>query len=292
MSTTIGAWLREQWTFETADARARSLPDEKRKLLARTLERSQEHRAAAETLFARGSRARGLDEAKRAYDLLATIALDGEAANARDAARGKVAVDVPEELPVVDRDVSEAHADLFVALGEAQSEMEDAVAPFAESPKTIETTRKNQRLLIVTLLAITVASGAWFVLKNRWRASASASIPNHEPYRAMDQNVEAPWLLPPGTTGWLDLTPSRPSRVAKIKLCPPLGTTGAKRLAIAVYRKQDVVKSFEVELDHDGGIYPAWHSFDIGEANVDRIRLSVVSWIGSGGGIGEVQVLD
>jgi hypothetical protein len=279
--------VHEFWSLRAEEERARVLDAEPRKRLRVALEEAREQHAAAQTLYSHGHRARGLAEAQRAYATFAGIELPDPIAKAREG----LSVDVSDDIPKLDHDFSEAHAAAFAKLSDTLMALEDALAPYAATPKMIASRRLQRRFAIALAVVLALGGVAWLALSNHWKASASAALPFNGPKQATDGNVETPWLLPAGTPGWMELTTRRPRSVSQIRLCPPLGGGGAKKVEIAFYRAGSVVKTLPVTIDNEMGIYPAWTTLDVGES-VDRVRISVLTWTGSGGGLGDVQLVD
>lgn len=288
--------LVEWWTLAKAESRASAMNDEQRRHVADALEDARASRRAADVLHAHGAGARALGESRRAYETLAKLECEGDAGTARDAAleasrseASKQSTDLDAAHPSALGELKKEHEQLFRALGSAHEAIEDALAPFARTPREIRTLRSARRL-VVLLAAMGVVGITWFAMRPRVTLRASGWLAHHGPERAMDLKADTGWLLPSGKKGWLELHLSSPRPVSRVRLCTAMGADAAREIEVEVFSEGVVVKKISATLASAGQNYPEWTTLDVDAARVDGVKLSVLGWYGSGGGIGEIEL--
>jgi hypothetical protein len=282
----VPAALAEWWTLAEEEARAKKLDDVARADLVLAMEEASDHRRAAHVLYERDMRARGLAEARVAYATLVEASRKHEIAASEDSGeQGRAA-------PRTERDFTPRDADAYRRLCEAHRELEAQLLPYGRSLKDIGQVRFERRLVVATVFVLIVSALLWLGVRRRITATASAFAGHFGPEKVLDLKVDRPWILPDATPGWIDLTPSSPRTVSRVRVCPALGSYSARGIQLDLYRRGKIVKTISAELDNARGVYPVWRTFEVGETDVERVRLSVLSWSGQGGGIGEIELLD
>ncbi len=110
----------------------------------------------------------------------------------------------------------------------------------------------------------------------------------YRPENAVDGRLETEWLAPPGTKGWLDVRPEKPLSVRHVVLVnatnPPHGDFGSRQVRVESFREGQLVESRELTFTQQNA------GVSLSGVVVDRVRVSVETWQGVGGGLAEVQL--
>lgn len=113
----------------------------------------------------------------------------------------------------------------------------------------------------------------------------------YRPENAVDGRIETEWLAPPGSKGWLELRLGEPRPLRYVSLVnaknPPHGDFGARELSVMSFVEGRPVESVRVRFDDTPG---GFAGASLSGAAVDRVRISVESWRGAGGGLAEVRL--
>jgi len=317
--------LVEFLSFRRALGRAARISEPDRDAVARARALTRQRADAADTLWSSGLCAEGLRLMRGALSasVEATLALAGAEARAasggpsspvQDAAgwpeslvplgfsaqeRAVLAHLVEEAeravLPRFDGDVSAAHADLYRRLDGAQKTLERALG-------TAGRTRRDLRLTLALRVggAMVAAASALAVHHVATRvpegvhASASAVWANAPAFGAetvLDGRDDTYWLLPDGTTGWVEATLQPPRRIAHVQVRnasnPPHGDRATHDYSIELYSGGQQVRVIEGSLPYT--TTPEVVQHDVGLDGIERIRFVARSAYRTGAGLAELH---
>jgi len=198
--------------------------------------------------------------------------------------------------PTLDAQVTPDHAALFHRTLAARHAMERAVSGVARAPSEV---RRSQvvRLTTLGLVGLGLMTGAFFALRSPTGTFASASEQfggGDEHYQAsnvLDGRPDTEWLLPDHTTGWVELAVSPPQRVERVSILnahnAPMNDRGTLGYALEIYAHGELVQTTDANFTFSESPEAVIH--DVGEDNVERIRVVVRSSHNYGGGLAEVS---
>jgi len=162
-------------------------------------------------------------------------------------------------------------------------------------------TRRRREVLVrrvlVVLAAAAFAGGvgvALTLVRDRVEIVASGSDPGFGSEGAADGNPGTEWFTPDGQRGWVELRWRRPRAVTGLRVINsnnvPFKDRAARDLDIELLRDQSVrartrVTFDAIEVDHRP------REVAIAARDVNRVRLTIASFHGRGGGLADVQVL-
>ncbi|MFO0602870.1 MAG: hypothetical protein U0324_06830 [Polyangiales bacterium] len=284
------ASLREFFTLRAAESRATGLTPESRDRALARLRLARQRDDAARDLWLSGHRAEGLRLAREALgDVLAAA----EAVGLDDApARALMAG----ELPALDAEVAGVHAEAFRATRRACGGLDRALAPVLDAPRDRAVRRALRAGLAgAATLALVAGMVAWKTRPPPPRATASGhhpEPPGFGPEKVLDGDAYTEWLLPPYTTGWLDLTFARPRTLAAVRLLNG-HNRASNDMAVRDYRVEAFAGARSVA--NFQGTFPtlepepAWYRVPLAAAGVTRVRVWVDGYHRAGGGLAEVD---
>jgi hypothetical protein len=199
-------------------------------------------------------------------------------------------------LPVLDRDVSPAHAELFVDLVRARHRADRAIAPGAMTHADLRWTRVL-RGLAAALVAACAIAGLYLGLRTPTGTFATASdffqqSPQFAPEMAVDGSAATYWLLPDGATGWLEVTTSPPRHVGRVRVLnttnPPWADRGTNEYRLEVYANGELARTIDGTLEWADTPQPVDHAIDLD--GVERVRFVVRSHHRVGAGLAELTL--
>lgn len=201
-----------------------------------------------------------------------------------------------ERLPLLDRDVSPAHAELFVDLVRARQRADRALAPAAMSHRDLRWTRVLRAAGALVLGGLAIA-GLYYGLRTPTGTFASASdffqqSPQFAPENAIDGSPATYWLLPDGATGWLEVSTSPPRHVGRVRVLnttnPPWSDRGTNQYQIEVYVHGEVARTIDGTFEWTESPAPVDHQVDLDD--VERVRFVVRSHHRVGAGLAELSL--
>jgi hypothetical protein len=199
-------------------------------------------------------------------------------------------------LPLLDRDVSPAHAELFVELVRARHRADRAIAPGAMTHADLRWTRVLRGLAAASAVACAIA-GAYLGLRTPTGTFATASdffqqSPQFAPEMAVDGSAATYWLLPDGATGWLEVTSSPPRRVERIRVLnttnPPWADRGTNEYRLEVYAHGELARTIDGTFEWADTPRPVEHPIELD--GVERVRFVVRSHHRVGAGLAELSL--
>jgi hypothetical protein len=199
-------------------------------------------------------------------------------------------------LPVLDRDVSPAHAELFVDLVRARHRADRAIAPGAMTHADLRWTRVL-RGLAAALVAACAIAGLYLGLRTPTGTFATASdffqqSPQFAPEMAVDGSAATYWLLPDGATGWLEVTTSPPRHVGRVRVLnttnPPWADRGTNEYRLEVYAHGELARTIDGTFEWADTPQPVEHPIDLD--GVERVRFVVRSHHRVGAGLAEISL--
>ncbi|MDP9001698.1 MAG: discoidin domain-containing protein [Myxococcota bacterium] len=269
---------------ETADA----ISFERRAL---TLERSEETSRAASFLWSGGSLAlafrlladdfaRLLDAVRR--DVPRDAMAPGLMAEVADLERVLGVI----ERPKVDREFAPYHAELFARIHRGRSACTEVLRIRRRWP------RVSRRVLVALAVLAMLAILALRPIRQRVTASAEYSD-EFPPENAVDGVLASEWLLPDGQTGWIELQFNRPRSFSSVRLRNARNRyfkdRGAHEFTVDAYSPGKTAASANAAfgpIDADSG----WKELTFAMRDVTRVRVTISSFYGSGGGLAEIEL--
>ncbi|MBN8609188.1 MAG: hypothetical protein J0L92_01290 [Deltaproteobacteria bacterium] len=310
--------VAEFFTLEGASRTVESVGDAARRRIHDALALGRQKATCAETLWANGHTAEGLALAAGALDATLTAApelakkpADDETASSPDwrevlESRGVSKADLEaiksahdrskEALPVLDRDVSPAHAELFLDLVRTRHRADRALAPGAMTQRDLRWTRVLRGIGAVIVAGV-IVTGLYLGLRTPTGTFATASdffqqSPQFAPENAIDGSPATYWLLPDGATGWLEVSTTPARHVGRVRVLnttnPPWSDRGTNEYQLEVYSHGEVVRTIDGAFEWTENPTPVDHQVDLDD--VDRVRFVVRSHHRNGAGLADLQL--
>lgn len=116
---------------------------------------------------------------------------------------------------------------------------------------------------------------------------------SHEPWRAVDRRIDTEWWLPDGGLGSIevDVTPARDVKSISLMNCRNLPTLdrAARDYRIELLSAGSVVATID---DFFGAPSdkPTWREHAVSGRRVDKVRVTLKTYFGRGGGLAEIEV--
>ena len=313
-SSPFVANLVEFFTLKDAARRIDSVADTARDGVRTGLLLSRQKAVCAETLWANGHAAEGLSlatgalrSAERATNSLRAADADEDPAEWERvlSERGLSKTDLEfvrgtltqtaDAHPLLDRDVSPAHADLFHASLRARSLLDRKLQPATMTHRDVRFAR-IVRTVLSAVGGVALLGGAYFLLRTPSGTFASASdyfqqSPQYAPENIIDGTTDTFWLLPDRASGWVEASVSPPRHVGSVRVTntsnPPWGDRGTQAYRVEAYSHGSVVQTAEGTFASPAAA-PNDHVIDAND--IDRVRVVVVSHHGHGGGLAELEL--
>jgi hypothetical protein len=274
--------------------RAEALDDAQKRAFADDLALAAQKREAARRLMLHGARAEALSLAWQALSHARSAAGQVPSQASTHADQLARAVEA-EPLPVLDAGVGAAHEDLFEELLSASLALESDLIDATLTERAAATLRWV-RPAFAAFAALLVLLGAFLLARKRpvtVEASATAEpalVADH----LIDGDEKTEWALPDRTPGYVDVVMAEPRKVARIKLLNsknlPSGERGVREFKVEAFLAgNQVVKAVEGAFS-TWSREPQWQTVDLDVPNVTRLRVSVKTWFGAGGGLTELVV--
>lgn len=219
----------------------------------------------------------------------------GTSASHIEKVRAALAAADKAELPLLDVEVSAAHADLFQQVLDARHLTDRAFGMVALPPRDLSWTRIS-RIGTTSLVAVLVLGALYFGMRTPDGVFASASdvwaqSPTFAPETVIDGNEDSYWLLPDGASGWVEARISPPVDVARVRLLnthnPPHNDRATSAYAVEVYSGGELARTIDGTFEFS--THPEFVVHDVGIDQVDRIRFVVRGHHNVGGGLAEMQ---
>lgn len=201
-----------------------------------------------------------------------------------------------EKLPPLDRDVSPAHAELFVALVRGRHRADRALAPGAMTHRDLRWARAL-RIGAAVVLGVAALIGLRLVTRTPTGTFATASDfyqqnPQFAPEGVIDGSAATYWLLPDGATGWLEVQTSPPRHVGRVRVLnttnPPWADRGTQDYRIEVYAHGELERTIDGRFEWADT--PAMVDHEVDLDGVERVRFVVRNHHRVGGGLAELQL--
>lgn len=310
--------IEEYFLLASARADAARIPEDARLELGRILDLGRQRASAAEALWSNGHSAEGFRMITDAFEITLTAvprfanAIGAELTGRNEddlppllGARGlptdrvqrllEIQASIPEAtLPALDADLTSEHADLFGALVESRRDVELALAPVAMTPATLASVR-TWRLVFAVLVLVVAAAGAFVALRTPDGIEADASAvygPDSPASNVIDGDPASEWQLPDGQEGWVEVRITPPGRVETLRLLNSHNRhhndRASRRYRVDVFAHGNVVHTIESEWE-EFEVRPSWVEHAVGVADVERIRVEVLSHHRLGGGLAEME---
>lgn len=286
---------REFFSLRDTEARAETIPADRRASMAKGLVLAEQKREAAEVLWLSGDPAEAFKLAREAF-LLAFDASEPARAETPESIVATKSTLEDTKVPDLDVDVTDAHRKLFEVLLRDHDSLVRGAEPLALDKSAIAR-KRVQRIALGALGLVAFVALVWFLVHTpkTIRAEASAAYADRFPAEAaVDGRNETEWLLPDHATGWIDFWIGPPRRIKTLKVLnahnAPYNDRATKEWHVDVF-----VKGGQLAKSIDGAFAefsaePAWVSIPIDVDGVERIRFEVRGSHMAGGGLAEVQV--
>ncbi|MCB9598064.1 MAG: hypothetical protein H6719_35440 [Sandaracinaceae bacterium] len=310
----------EFFLLRDASRAAAELDEERRRAVATAIDASVRDAARARSLWATGSRPEAYRYAVGAlgHGLDAARAAVGEASDGLErlvgdawAARVARAEDACQlALPRAAADLADHHGQLYTEHLACAERLAAALEDRALGPAEVARARRARLGAALALVA-----GLAGLLLYFWRFDPTPFVVTASAYRtadvveawppenAADHDEMSYWHLPPGETGWLDLTLTSPRDITALRIMNAHDVHAddqnrydrrrfdfaSRQIHVHAYSGDREVADAELELPQlralDRTVVP------LEARGVDRIRIDVESFWGEGGGLAEVEVL-
>ncbi len=200
-------------------------------------------------------------------------------------------------LPVYESEVTPAHQETLSECLAATAAVRSACATLCWSKARRAAARWTRRSLGAAAALAALGFLLWLVLPRREVAASASShwgsLDEFGPANVLDKAPETEWLLNDATAGWIDLRlkPARGVRAVRLLNAhnKSLNDRGTQAFRVELFSKGRTLAARE-------GRYPAfspspeWTTADLSGADVDVVRVHVLSWFNKGGGFAEVEV--
>jgi hypothetical protein len=194
---------------------------------------------------------------------------------------------------MLDRAVTPKHGEAFDAITTLSTSLSDRASPLLRTPIELRGLRVF-RMGITSLFVVLILGYAMHrLLRLRIDASASEALnADAQANHVVDDDTATEWLLPDNTTGWVDLRLRKRRHVHALRIMnaknddKPLRATRAYR--IELFADNNLAQTL------DGTLVPESQEWVTVPTNpdplVERVRFTVKSWAGAGGGLAEIEV--
>ncbi|MBX3275030.1 MAG: hypothetical protein KF729_32495 [Sandaracinaceae bacterium] len=295
------------------------LGEARRRAAAGSIDASARDAGRAETLWASGARASAYGYAERALDraleAAAHAGVEDEALSrllgerwAGRVERARAAACLP--APRSDDELADHHAELYAERLACAGRLAGALEHRTWAPDAIARARWVRWAVGLGVAALFAAFALYQIRFEPPRPQAEASayrtvdvVQTWPPENAVDRDEMSYWHLPPGETGWLELTLSPPRDVSALRVMNAHDLHAddqnrydrrrfdhaSRAIVVRAYAGGREVAATEYELtrlralDRD--------TIPLEARGVERIRIEVTSFWGAGGGLAEVEVL-
>jgi len=201
------------------------------------------------------------------------------------------------KAPRLDAQVGRSETELFDEIADVRASLERGLGQVLLTPRDLKF-RSAARVLTVATLVVGGAVGTFIATRTpvgeNARASASFNdAPDFEPSRAIDGNVDTSWLLPDRTNGWIEVTINPPRSVNRVRIMNttnvPYHDRATGQYQVQLFSGSNVLQAAEGTFPETST--PSWVTHDVGNTEaVDRVRVTVNSWMQHGGGIAEIAI--
>lgn len=199
-------------------------------------------------------------------------------------------------LPPLDRDVSPAHAQLYVSLIRCRVMVDDRLAPGAMTHADLRWRRVRRALGAVMAVLAALGTLVWSTRTPTGTFATASDFfqqnPQFAPENVLDGSAATYWLLPDGATGWLEVQVSPPRHVGRIRLQnttnPPWSDRATADYRLEIYRRDELVRTIDGRFEWSDAPGFVDHPVDLDD--VDRVRFVVRSHHRNGAGLAELQL--
>lgn len=203
--------------------------------------------------------------------------------------------DALEAIPAFDADVQPEHSDLFQAVLTARRRVAETLEPVVMTRTQRSMTRAGRFTYAAIAAAIILAAVWYFALRTPSTAEATASAAyasEFSPNKVVDGDVESEWLLPDRTAGYVEIALSPPRDLSEVRLRNAhnrhYNDRAARSYKVELFAGEE--RLTEIEGDWPRLIpRPPWTDHEVEASGVTRIRVTVDTWHGLGGGLAEIQ---
>ena len=198
-------------------------------------------------------------------------------------------------LPLLDAEVSAAHADLFQQVLDARHLVDRSFGVVALPPRDLGWMRWS-RIGTTSFIGALLLAGLYYGLRTPEGVFADASdvwaqSPMFAAENVLDGNDDSYWLLPDGATGWVEARISPPVDVSRVRLLnthnPPHNDRATRDYAVEIYAGGELAQTIEGTFEFSTS--PAFVTHDVTAGHVDRIRFVARSHHHVGAGLAELQ---
>lgn len=198
-------------------------------------------------------------------------------------------------LPLLDAEVSAAHADLFQQVLDARHLVDRSFGMVALPARDLGWTRFS-RIGTTSLIAVVVLVGLYAGLRTPEGIFADASdvwaqSPMFAAENVIDGNEDSYWLLPDGATGWVEARISPAADISRVRLLnthnPPHNDRATREYAVEIYSGGELAQTIEGTFEFS--TRPEFVTHDVSVGRVDRIRFVARSHHHVGAGLAELQ---
>jgi hypothetical protein len=237
----------------------------------------------------------GANEVEAQDDWSAALRARGASKAHLDKVRAALAASRAASLPLLDAEVSAAHADLFQQALDARHLVDRSFGMVALPSRDLGWTRFS-RIGTTSLIAAVVLVGLYVGLRTPEGIFADASdvwaqSPMFAAENVIDGNEDSYWLLPDGATGWVEARISPAVDISRVRLLnthnPPHNDRATQAYAVEIYSGGELAQTIEGTFEFS--TRPEFVTHEISVGHVDRIRFVARSHHHVGAGLAELQ---
>ncbi len=168
----------------------------------------------------------------------------------------------------------------------------EAIDPLCRKFTTTSFDVQLRRFMRVGVL-LAFAAVLAFQFIPRMSAAASASYnDNFVPRYVLDGDRKTSWFLPDRAEGWIDILASRPINLHRVMIANGVNgplDRGAKDIEIVAFRNQTIINSAKGTMPTPVA-NPKFSEVALEAQDIDRVRINVKSFYGSGGGFSDIKL--
>lgn len=280
--------------------RAKAVEPEARARAFRTLALAAQRADAAEVLWSTGHAAEALRLAADALSTAAELPNDPTSLRALGVSAwsiegvGRATTHARASLPLSNEGARDVTADIYVELRDARQTLDRAHRPGAVGPAAVERQRLGRILAVLGTLAVWV--GVLVFLGSRPavpRITASSEFPGTDfvAQNAFDGDPATEWLMPDGSTGWVESSVDPPQDIHSIRVINgrnrQWGDRAVRGFVVKMFRGDEVIA------EHEGSFsrieaQPDWLEIPVEAQGVSAVRFEVESFHRRGAALAEL----
>lgn len=289
----------EFFTQKRAAERAARIPAETKDEARQKLGLARQRHEAAESLWASGHPAEALrllvDATQITLDAVAALPQEEHDANKAGIEALKKQAEI--SVPKLDAEVSTQHAEQWRELLRVRGDLDRDLSPVLVTPRELKRTR-IVRIAVTVAVVVFAVIGLTMALRTEPKVGANASAwlgrrPQFEPAKAIDGDRSTEWLLEDRSNGWIEINLEPPRDISAVKLLnahnPPYEDRGTQAFRIELFSGARSVGAVNGRFPPQPPPQREPLRVAVRGSNVDRVRISSLSYYRIGGGLAEIE---